>query len=609
MSKNTQEQNKITFKELLTNIIWSLKILYSLSKGDLIGLIAAGTLEELSPTINAFTGGLFLDELIKTLSYGGELSIFNLKTPLYLYLFLSACSYSFSALSRNSSKYFSRRYRNYHFRFLEFDIEKRISNLDIQQLENPEIFDMVKKSRDNMWNIHSFADLSTHFVAIIISLIISIIIAVQIDPLLCLIVMLLTIPYGFLWGRHIKYSWRVYNETTGEMRRTYRLMKALSEEKMIPEHKILKSNSFLYKLGLKIGIPPWKSQDKVAKDWLKTSMIVLALRIITYVLIPFSLLKKLFKGVITIGKYTFHQTNMAQVTWKTSMFITGIFDLFDRGFYVSQVRKLFEVKPALLDGTTKIDPTLPPKIEIKNVWFKYPNSKEYVLKNINMTINAKEEIAIVGENGAGKTTLIKLILRFYDPDKGEILINGIPIKELSLDTYYKAISTLFQDYNKYHMLTVEDNIRIGNSHKSGKSEEIKAAAQKADAEKFINSLDNKYKQILSKAFDDGTELSTGQWQKLALARMFYRDTPVLILDEPTASIDAMAEYKIFKRIYKFLKDKTVIIISHRFSTVRNAKKIYVLDKGKIIESGTHKELMKNNGTYTKAFELQAEGYT
>jgi ATP-binding cassette subfamily B protein len=213
----------------------------------------------------------------------------------------------------------------------------------------------------------------------------------------------------------------------------------------------------------------------------------------------------------------------------------------------------------------------------------------------------------VGQNGAGKSTIIKLLLRFYDVTEGEILINGTNIKDLDLGEWYKAIGVLFQDFNRYED-TVKENIGLGRVYEAIDLKDITAAASSAGAHPMIAKFEKGYEQMLGRVFDEGIELSGGQWQKIALARAFLRNAPVLVLDEPTASIDAKSEAEIFSKVEKLEKDKTVIIISHRFSTVRNADKIYVINGGKIIESGSHEELLNFDGEYAAMFKLQAKGY-
>ena len=229
------------------------------------------------------------------------------------------------------------------------------------------------------------------------------------------------------------------------------------------------------------------------------------------------------------------------------------------------------------------------------------------MHDFNLVIEKGEKVALVGENGAGKTTIIKLLLRFYDVTEGEILLNGVDIKEIDLETWHEMVGALFQDFIKYQF-TFEENVYFGDSKKNGDLEALKGAIKKSGADSYVEDLPKGINQTLGKMFEGGIDLSGGQWQKLALARAFLKDAPILILDEPTSAIDAKAEYEIFEKVQKLQKDKTVIIISHRFSTVRNADRILVLDEGKIIEEGDHKTLMKKNGLYAELFNIQAQGY-
>ncbi len=238
--------------------------------------------------------------------------------------------------------------------------------------------------------------------------------------------------------------------------------------------------------------------------------------------------------------------------------------------------------------------------------FSYPKSRKKVLDNLSFRISSGESVALVGKNGAGKTTIVKLLCRFYDVSSGEILINGTNIKDVDLSDWYKYLGTLFQEFIKYDF-TVKENITLGKKENFDESKMIKAARQ-SGAYDFIKELPNRFEQVLGKQFEGGVELSIGQWQKIAIARAFYESAPVLILDEPTSAIDAEAEYGIFENLSKEYKDKSLLLISHRFSTVRNAGRIIILDNGKIVEEGTHDDLMSKNGEYSKLFKLQAKGY-
>jgi len=276
--------------------------------------------------------------------------------------------------------------------------------------------------------------------------------------------------------------------------------------------------------------------------------------------------------------------------------------------YAARWFDLFDMKPNIKSKENAI-PFLneqPPHIEFKNVSFRYPAEEKenpFVLSNLSFIIKPGEKIAIVGVNGAGKTTLIKLLCRIYDPTAGVILINGADLRELNLEDWQNAIGILFQDFPIYN-LTIRDSIRVGRISDDIQHEKIEQAARYSGADEFIT----RYDQLIWKEFKDGIDLSKGQHQRLAVARMFYRNAAITILDEPTASIDAVTEEKIFSSLEKNMEGKTVILITHRFSTVKNADKILMLEYGKIIEQGSHKELMQLKGKYAELYTMQANRY-
>jgi ATP-binding cassette, subfamily B, bacterial len=245
--------------------------------------------------------------------------------------------------------------------------------------------------------------------------------------------------------------------------------------------------------------------------------------------------------------------------------------------------------------------------ELKEVSFRYPGSEELVLDRVSFEIRAGEKLAFVGENGAGKTTLIKLLLRFYQPESGSILLDGIDIRRFNKAAYQQMFGVIFQDFVRYEF-TIRENIAIGNINELDNMETIETAASLSLADQVVAEMKNGYDQQLGKRFARGTELSGGQWQKIALGRAYMKNAAILILDEPTSALDARAEYEAFQRFIGLTKGKTSIIISHRFSTVRMADRIVVLKDGRILEKGSHEELMEQNGLYAELFDLQAAGY-
>jgi ATP-binding cassette subfamily B protein len=242
-----------------------------------------------------------------------------------------------------------------------------------------------------------------------------------------------------------------------------------------------------------------------------------------------------------------------------------------------------------------------------HVSYSYDKANHPVIQDISFSIQPGEHIALVGKNGAGKTSLVKIICRLYDPAQGRITIDGVDIRDFNLRDLRSEISVIFQDFIHYHM-SVQDNIRFGGSPHSLDIEQIELAAEQAGAAEVIARLPDGYQTMLGKLFEGGEELSIGEWQKIALARAFLRKSQILILDEPTSAMDAKAEAELFERFHALSKDRMAILISHRLSTVKMVDRIFLLDQGRIVECGTHDELMEKHGRYSELFEMQARGY-
>lgn len=313
---------------------------------------------------------------------------------------------------------------------------------------------------------------------------------------------------------------------------------------------------------------------------------------------------------ILIGDYSFYTGAVSAIGTGVTTFITGTATVYEGTLFIDNLIAFMKHKSEIVSPKEpkNIQKNIGHKIEFKNVGFKYPGTEKYILKDFNLIIEKGETIALVGLNGAGKTTLIKLLTRLYDVSEGEILLDGVNIKEYDLKEYYNLFGIVFQDFGRY-AVSVKENIQYGNIDKKFSDEDIVEAAVQSNAFDYINKLDKKFETPLMRVFEeDGTELSVGQWQKLAVARAFYSDADILILDEPTASLDALAEQEIFRQFDRLRQDKTTLFVSHRLSSAVGADKIVVLKKGNIIEEGTHKELLNKKGEYCKMFMAQAEKY-
>ena len=313
-------------------------------------------------------------------------------------------------------------------------------------------------------------------------------------------------------------------------------------------------------------------------------------------------------GAITIGQMTMYiaQFRLGQSAVTSSL--TSVNGMYEDNLYLSNLTEYLEHEVPEQSGNLHAGPRPEDGIRFESVSFFYPGSDVPALDNVSLHITPGESLAIVGENGSGKTTLIKLLTRLYTPTQGQILLEGLPLQEWDIDTLRRKIGVIFQDFARYQLI-VGENIGIGDSDNLASESEIEIAAKKGMADEFVRDLPSGYKTQLGTWFKDGKELSGGQWQKVALSRAFMRSkADILILDEPTAAIDAKAEADIFAHFAELTANRISIIISHRFSTVRRADHIIVLEKSKIMEKGSHEELLALGGQYATLFKLQAEGY-
>jgi ATP-binding cassette subfamily B protein len=311
---------------------------------------------------------------------------------------------------------------------------------------------------------------------------------------------------------------------------------------------------------------------------------------------------------ITIGDMTFYTQLSSSISSNFQSLLNNITFIYENGLFLNNFYEVLGFEPKIVNTANALPLELVHSIEFKNVYFSYPDAeKKPILIDLSFKVSRGEKIALVGFNGTGKTTIIKLLARLYDVEKGQILINGIDIKKYKIEDLRAKIGVLFQDFNNYH-LSAQDNIGVGSIENIGDNCKIKRAAKKSGADTVITKLPQGYKTLLGKWFDKGEQLSGGQWQKIALARAFIRDAQLLILDEPTSALDPQAENELFINISKLAYGKTTIFTTHRFNNLLTADRILVLEKGRILEEGTHDELLAQNGQYSSLFNLQAKGY-
>jgi ATP-binding cassette subfamily B protein len=321
------------------------------------------------------------------------------------------------------------------------------------------------------------------------------------------------------------------------------------------------------------------------------------------------ILKAAVAGTITIGMFTFLTGSLARSRMATQRVFLSLNGISEQAILLTDLFKIFEMTPAIRSSPNALPIPRPilEGFEFRNVSFSYPGTENRVVRNVNLRIHPSESIALIGANGAGKTTLVKLLSRMYDPVGGQILLDGIDLREYDLTDLRASMSVIFQDYMRYD-LPVRENIGFGNLTALSDERRLRSAATKGGAEELIDRFPLGYDQILGRRYKDGIDLSGGEWQKIALARAFVSDAQLLILDEPTASLDARSEYEFFKRFRSQSTSPMAVFISHRLSTVRMADKIVVLEGGEILEHGTHEDLLRLGGRYAELFNLQAAAF-
>lgn len=315
------------------------------------------------------------------------------------------------------------------------------------------------------------------------------------------------------------------------------------------------------------------------------------------------------RGDFSIGDLTFLAGSFRRLRQLLEGLLVGFSQVAGQALYLEDLFSFFEIQPEI---TSPEHPLAVPRpiasgFVFENVGFRYPDAERWALRGLSFELRAGEVLALVGENGAGKTTLVKLLARLYDPDEGRILLDGRDLREYDLDQLRASIGVIFQDFVRYH-LSAGENIGVGQIDAMHDAGRIREAARRSMADEVIEALPRGYDQLIGRRFKTGVDLSGGQWQKIAIARAYMRDAQVMILDEPTAALDARAEFEVFQRFKELSSDTTAVLISHRFSSVRMADRILVLADGRLEASGTHTELLAQGGRYAELFELQASGY-
>jgi ATP-binding cassette, subfamily B, bacterial len=606
-SLNFPAENKPNIRDrfkALGNLPSFLKEVYQTSPALTIGNTILRLIRSAMPLLALYIGKLIIDEV---------LSLVNTHSQDFTYLFwLIGAEFSLAILGDLLARGISLTDSLLGDLFANktsVKLMQHAASLDLAQFEDATFYDKLERARQQTAGrtVLLSQTLAQGQDAITMGLLLVGLIAF--NPWLILLLLVAVIP-SFLGELHfnaksysLQYGWTPQRRELDY----YRFIGASDET--AKEVKLFGLSDFLIERFSNLSVKYFQENRKLSIERASWGSLLLAIGTLGYFGAYLIIILQAVKGVVSIGSLTFLAGSFRQLRSLLEG-ILGRFNSISQGaLYLNDLFEFYKIEPKITSPVRAR--TFPNPIKegfvFENVGFKYPNSDKWANRYLNFTLQFGEKLALVGENGAGKTTLVKLLGRLYDPDEGRILLDGFDLKEYNLQELREHIGVIFQDFQKFQF-TAGDNIAVGDIAEREELPELKRAAEQSLADTVIDKLPLSYDQPLGRRFAKGVELSGGEWQKVALARAYLRQADVLILDEPTAALDARAEYEVFKRFAELTKGKTAVLISHRFSTVRMADRILVLDKGQLLEIGTHEELLAKNGRYAELFYLQAEGY-
>lgn len=596
------------FFDALRNTPQAFKLVWQAGRKNALISFGLTPIAALMPAAQAWVGKLIIDNILKVIYAGVEPQVGLQRVLPYVLLelglvVLSSLVGQFRSLSDRVLQYKLTNHVN------SLIMEKAIS-LDLQFFEDPQFYDNLQNARrQSDSSAISIVNAILQIIQQVITLASVLVLLVRFSPLLAIVVFVAAIPSFLSQSQYAEMAFRAVTRRAKEARLLNYLEQLLTGNDTFKEVKMFGLGKPLLERYRQLFINFFNEDIAIAR---KKSLAGLGWGLLSSLAYYGSyvwVILRTIAGAATLGDMTMFLSIFRQSQQSITSLLGNFNNLYESNLYLDNLLDYLKITPVLVnpkDGLMAPSP-IEQGIRFQNVSFKYPGSDVFVLKNINLFIPPGESIALVGLNGAGKTTLVKLLTRLYDPTEGEILLDGHDLREYDLASLHQRFGVIFQDFVRYQF-SVRENIGFGQVDELENLEKIKDAAERGGADQVIEGMPNGYETILGRRWEKGLELSGGQWQKIALARAFMRNAEALILDEPTSALDAEAEYEIFKRFRELMSGRIAVLISHRFSTVRMADRIVVLSDGRIVELGSHAELMARGGPYSRLFELQAEGY-
>ena len=505
--------------------------------------------------------------------------------------------------------YFDALLADKYSKHVSVQVMEHAAGLDLLAYENPVFYDRLERARVQATDRLGMIQAIGRLVQLLVTSISLSLYIVSFSPWLLLLLVAGLIP-AFLGESHFAFLEYSKNIRQTPIRRHLDYLRVLGGSKeAAKELKLFGLKNFLTGrfTGLWSGI--YDENVALLRRRLLAGLFLSALGTLGYYSAYVFIVWRTLTGVLSVGAMTALTGAVLQVSGNIQQLFSTMSGIADQALFLTDLLAFFEMRPTIRSKANALPAPRPIMrgFEFRNVSFSYPGTSRLILRNLDFHLRPGQRVALVGENGEGKTTIVKLITRLYDPTEGEILLDGVDLREYDLDALHREIGVIFQDFMRYEM-TARENIAVGDVDQIDNLELLQIAAHKSLAHEVVERLPRRYDQMLGRRFETGVDLSGGEWQKLALARAYLREAQLLILDEPTAGLDARSELTVFRRFADLTEGKTALLISHRFSTVRMADRIVVLHGGRITEEGSHDELSHLGGRYAEMFEMQASNY-
>jgi ATP-binding cassette subfamily B protein len=602
----TERRAKI--KDAAVNVRRAFWLVWAAHPPSALAMAGCTLVGALLPASQAWVGKLIVDRVVDAINTrAGAASGLQAVLPLLLIEFILLVLQAANGQARSLAEHVLHARINLS---LNTRIIRKALELDLSHFENAEYYDKLQNARREAdWRSLMIVNNGFYVVQNIFTLLSYGALLLRFSPWLALILFAATLPAFIVQSRYAELHFRVLSWRAPEYRKLTYLEHLLTDYEAVKEVKLFALGEPLLGRYADLFWKFLREDQALAQKRSFASLGWGLLATLSYYGSYAWIVWRAVGGRITLGDMTMYLGIFRGSQNMFEAIFYGLSDLYENGLFMSNLFAFLELQPQM---TVAARPLPAPQefrrgIEFRNVSFKYDGHDHWALRGVNLCIRPGEKIALVGPNGAGKTTLIKLLTRLYDPTEGQILLDGVDLRDYDLRELRQRVGVIFQDFVRYH-LAASENVGFGQIEALDDRPRIVGAAEKSGAHPVIAALPDGYETVLGRWWNKGRDLSGGEWQKIALARAFMRDCEVIVLDEPTAALDAENEFRVFQQFRELTFDKMAVLISHRFSTVRMADQIFVIERGEITEEGTHAELMALGRTYARLFTLQAESY-